>query len=80
MVTCRQSVKDRVEDFARVGIDVRGWARQQDSERVSAYVDLMGKMYGAVGTSVAMFLLAGCSSAPAPFTTESHGSRDDEPS
>jgi hypothetical protein len=71
MVTCRQSVKDRVEDFARVGIDVRGWARQQDTARVSAYVDLMGKTYGAVGTSVVMLLLAGCSSAPPPFTT--HG-------
>lgn len=48
--------------------------------RLSAYVDLMGKAYGAFGTAVAMLLLAGCSSAPSPFTTESHGSRDDEPS
>lgn len=54
-----------------VGVDVCGWAWQQDTGRESAYVDLMGTTRGAVGTVVAMLLLAGCSSAPPSFTT--HG-------
>jgi len=38
----------------------------------------MGRMGGAFGVATVLLLLAGC--APSPFTTESHGSRDDEPS
>lgn len=73
MVTCRQSVrqsvKDWVEDFARVGIDVREWARQQDTGRESAYVDLMGRISGAVGTVVVLLLLTGCGQSKPAVST-----------
>jgi hypothetical protein len=64
-----QSVKDRVEDLARVGIDVRGWARQQDTARVSAYVDLMGRISGAVGTVAVLLLLTGCGQSKPAVST-----------